>query len=419
MEAAGGDDVSTGDAPKAPDAPDLAPVGEGQTNPTGLPPARHDEAPDDHPEPTELDADPTRLSSEVGIVAELRAILEDGSRKQLPLYRLPDQIVVGRGSGVDWRLDDSSLSRKHIQLKWNGSVLTVEDLGSANGTRVAGKPARTATTVEPGELLQIGAVSIVLELREGGEAPTRQVELPPEPAGPDGHDADFVDEPASGRTAPVAMAPVSSTVAPAEAFPALPGTFIKATEARGAAQVFRPARGYARPDEPTRPWDARAALVRKRGGAASGAWPAWSGASIAEAWRKNPRPFILGGVTALLALLLTAWWIADALAPAPAETRTARSESTAGPGPKVTSLAPPTPPSGIAPVPIVTKLDPEEPPLLSAAQRDQALADGISAYDQGHYAEALEHFEALSADGSDPAVRFMVQLLRARVEPAR
>src|SRR3954468_15045623 len=99
------------------------------------------------------DEQPTGHVADVGVVAELRAVLTNGERKTLPLYKLADQLVVGRGSACEWQLDDQSLSRKHAQLKWNGRELTVEDLGSANGTRVNGKPARSPMPAHPGEAI--------------------------------------------------------------------------------------------------------------------------------------------------------------------------------------------------------------------------------------------------------------------------
>src|SRR5207253_6811737 len=92
---------------------------------------------------------------------ELRAVFGTGEKKTLPLYGLPDQIVVGRGTASDWQLDDPSLSRKHCQFRWNGKLLTVEDLGSANGTRVGGRSAaQKALPVGADDVVQLGTVVI-------------------------------------------------------------------------------------------------------------------------------------------------------------------------------------------------------------------------------------------------------------------
>jgi pSer/pThr/pTyr-binding forkhead associated (FHA) protein len=56
-----------------------------------------------------------------------------------------------------------SLSRRHAVLNL-GLVVTVEDLGSRNGTVLAGRrllPGETRV-VRPGDVLQVGAVSITL-----------------------------------------------------------------------------------------------------------------------------------------------------------------------------------------------------------------------------------------------------------------
>ena len=49
--------------------------------------------------------------------------------------------TVGRGGGVDVRIDDPSVSRLHAELVRRGSFVYVADLGlSTNGTRVNGRP---------------------------------------------------------------------------------------------------------------------------------------------------------------------------------------------------------------------------------------------------------------------------------------
>jgi hypothetical protein len=52
-----------------------------------------------------------------------------------------DVTTIGRGDGVDVRLDDASVSRLHAELVRRGSFVYVSDLGlSTNGTRVNGRP---------------------------------------------------------------------------------------------------------------------------------------------------------------------------------------------------------------------------------------------------------------------------------------
>ena len=47
--------------------------------------------------------------------------------------------TVGRDSTADLQIGDNGLSRKHFEILWDGSRAAVRDLGSTNGTKVAGK----------------------------------------------------------------------------------------------------------------------------------------------------------------------------------------------------------------------------------------------------------------------------------------
>ena len=46
---------------------------------------------------------------------------------------------VGRDASADIQIDDNGLSRKHFEILWDGKSAAVRDLGSTNGTIVAGK----------------------------------------------------------------------------------------------------------------------------------------------------------------------------------------------------------------------------------------------------------------------------------------
>jgi two-component system cell cycle response regulator len=73
-----------------------------------------------------------------------------------------DELVVGRGSTCDLRIDDSSLSRAHCRIhKTNGSFF-VEDLGSRNGTQVDGMRIKAPVLLQDGSLIQLAAGTIVM-----------------------------------------------------------------------------------------------------------------------------------------------------------------------------------------------------------------------------------------------------------------
>ena len=80
-------------------------------------------------------------------------------------HRLPDTgaVVIGRSPDCDVVIGDDSVSRRHAILRV-GSDLTLEDLGSANGTRVQGRTLRPgeAAVITLGEAVQIGTIMAVV-----------------------------------------------------------------------------------------------------------------------------------------------------------------------------------------------------------------------------------------------------------------
>lgn len=54
-------------------------------------------------------------------------------------------------------LTGDRISREHARFVLRGASLTVEDLGSANGTLVNGSKIETATKLDDGDVVRIGA----------------------------------------------------------------------------------------------------------------------------------------------------------------------------------------------------------------------------------------------------------------------
>lgn len=77
----------------------------------------------------------------------------------------PQGLVVGRQqSSSDLVLSDASVSRSHARLKMKGGALSIEDLGSANGTRVDGKSVAEGTSVSLSDkaVVEFGDVKVTL-----------------------------------------------------------------------------------------------------------------------------------------------------------------------------------------------------------------------------------------------------------------
>lgn len=81
-------------------------------------------------------------------------------------------LVVGRDASSDVRVPHVSVSRRHAKLRFGHPVL-IEDLGSANGTRINGRPISggTPTPIPEGAVIEMGDALIVLRTGEPVHAP--------------------------------------------------------------------------------------------------------------------------------------------------------------------------------------------------------------------------------------------------------
>ena len=95
---------------------------------------------------------------------------------------LADELVIGRRAEGDGRLgDDPRLSRRHARIARSASgEVTIEDLGSANGTFVNGERVRDRRVLTVGDVIRIG--STIMELAAAEVAPESLAEpVAPEP----------------------------------------------------------------------------------------------------------------------------------------------------------------------------------------------------------------------------------------------
>jgi hypothetical protein len=71
--------------------------------------------------------------------------------------------IIGRGEGSEILLEDSTVSHHHAILRVHGRRVTVEDLRSTNGTKVNGVTIERQTSLTPGDQLDVGGVTLILE----------------------------------------------------------------------------------------------------------------------------------------------------------------------------------------------------------------------------------------------------------------
>lgn len=71
--------------------------------------------------------------------------------------------VIGRGTEADITVDDTSISRKHIEILWDGTRAQVNDLGSTNGALLNGQPV-SKSLLAPDSVIDIGRTRIVFRV---------------------------------------------------------------------------------------------------------------------------------------------------------------------------------------------------------------------------------------------------------------
>lgn len=87
--------------------------------------------------------------------------LEDGSGR---FYQLRDgNNIVGRGQDAQFRLPDTGVSRRHFDIRWDGQVAMLSDLGSTNGTTVNGSPVQDWQLAD-GDVIRAGHSEILVRI---------------------------------------------------------------------------------------------------------------------------------------------------------------------------------------------------------------------------------------------------------------
>lgn len=104
------------------------------------------------------------------------------TQSNAPPMRIPipaATITIGRAHESTILIGDPKVSRRHLQLTWNGTAFVAEDVGSSGGTLLNNTPLRSPTILRPGDTLLIGDTILRLEVASG----TATVLAPPsEPA---------------------------------------------------------------------------------------------------------------------------------------------------------------------------------------------------------------------------------------------
>lgn len=95
-------------------------------------------------------------------------------------YPLLESTVIGCGDHCDIRLDHTTISTDHAEIKRHGATYLLHDLGSSNGTAVNGQVVVGPTRLRDGDVLKIGPFrleAVVLSFRSTQREKALSVDL--------------------------------------------------------------------------------------------------------------------------------------------------------------------------------------------------------------------------------------------------
>jgi hypothetical protein len=87
--------------------------------------------------------------------------LDDGSGRTYQLREGAN--IVGRGQDAQFRLPDTGVSRRHLEIRWDGQVALLSDLNSTNGTTVNNAPVQEWQLAD-GDVIRLGHSEVVVHI---------------------------------------------------------------------------------------------------------------------------------------------------------------------------------------------------------------------------------------------------------------
>jgi pSer/pThr/pTyr-binding forkhead associated (FHA) protein len=107
--------------------------------------------------PSPLDTQPAGPAT-LGVERELVYLRFDGDRREITKRRT----VIGRSKDCDVQLSDPNVSRRHAELRQEGTAYWIIDLDSTNGIEVNGRRAKRAK-LDHGDTVTLGSTDLEFE----------------------------------------------------------------------------------------------------------------------------------------------------------------------------------------------------------------------------------------------------------------
>ena len=94
-------------------------------------------------------------------------------RRSIPM--LPGANVIGRAADAAVQIDSPGMSRYHARVHVAGDEVTLEDMGSKNGTFLNGSRIATASPLADGDEIRLGTTTLTFRTSASETSPTETV----------------------------------------------------------------------------------------------------------------------------------------------------------------------------------------------------------------------------------------------------